>query len=99
MRSKIFLWYSDCYNDLYLTTLIFMMIFRSSKKSVFSVFLMFTFVFLALQSCKKKRPEMANILYKKTHNKVFNNVTPEGFSEVFKQVIDSVKATHAYPEP
>jgi murein L,D-transpeptidase YcbB/YkuD len=75
-----------------------MMIFRSSKKSVFSVFLIFTFVFLALQSCKKKRPEMANILYKKTKNKVFRNVTPEGFSEVFKHVLDSEKTTLAYPQ-
>jgi len=75
-----------------------MMIFHSSKKPILAALFILPFIFLTLQSCKKKRPEMANILYKKTHNKVFKNVTPEGFSEVFKQVLDSEKATLAYPQ-
>ncbi|MDB5131706.1 MAG: L,D-transpeptidase [Mucilaginibacter sp.] len=74
-----------------------MMIFRSAKRSALTILFFLPFIFLTLQGCKKKRPEMATILYKKTHNKVFNNVTPEGFSEVFKHVLDSAKSTLAYP--
>ncbi len=47
---------------------------------------------LTLQSCKKKRSEMANMLYKKTHNKVFRDATPEGFSIVFKKVFDGERS-------
>jgi murein L,D-transpeptidase YcbB/YkuD len=47
---------------------------------------------LTFQSCKKKRSEMANVLFKKTHNKVFRDVTPEGFAEVFKKVFNDRKS-------
>ncbi len=75
-----------------------MMIFHFSKKSILSALFIIPAILLTLQSCKKKRPEMANFLYKKTHNKVFRNVTPEGFSEVFKNVLDSEKSKLAYPQ-
>jgi murein L,D-transpeptidase YcbB/YkuD len=60
------------------------------------IFLLPAFI-LTFQSCKKKRSEMATMLYKQTHNKVFKNVTPEDFAEVFKKVLaaDSVKLGHA----
>lgn len=35
---------------------------------------------------------MGDVLFKKTHNKVFKDVTPEGFTAVFKQVIAQQKA-------
>jgi murein L,D-transpeptidase YcbB/YkuD len=47
---------------------------------------------LTIQSCKKKRSEMANLLFKKTHNKIFREVTPEGFSVVFKKVFNNKKS-------
>jgi murein L,D-transpeptidase YcbB/YkuD len=52
---------------------------------------------LTFQSCKKKRSEMANVLFKKTHNTVFRDVTPEGFAEVFKKVFarERPKLKHA----
>jgi len=46
---------------------------------------------LTFQSCKKKRSEMANVLFKKTHNKVFRDITPEGFAEVFKKEIAAAR--------
>jgi murein L,D-transpeptidase YcbB/YkuD len=52
---------------------------------------------LTFQSCKKKRSEMANVLFKKTHNKVFRDVTPAGFSEAFKKAFanEKRKLSHA----
>jgi len=36
---------------------------------------------------------MANLLFKKTHNKIFRDVTPEGFSLVFKKVFANKKSS------
>ena len=75
-----------------------MTIFAPVKKNnvVFFLFILPALI-LTLQSCKKKRSEMANVLYKKTHNKVFKDATPEGFSVVFKKVFDDErsKLSHA----
>lgn len=49
-------------------------------------------------SCKKSRSDMGKNLYLKTKNKVFKDVTPEGFSEVFKQVLVEEKSNLAYPQ-
>src|SRR5260221_3701487 len=70
----------------------------TSVKKIILPFLIFTLsvsVF-TFQSCKKKRSPMANVLFKKTHNKVFKYFTSEDFSEVLKNVLDSekVKVTH-----
>src|ERR1700693_236760 len=64
--------------------------------AIFLIFILPVFV-LTFQSCKKKRSEMANELFKKTHNKIFRNVTPEGFSEVFKQVFWKEKSKLNHP--
>lgn len=45
-----------------------------------------------LQACKKSRSDMGAELYKATKNKVFKDVTPEGFAEVFKTTLSSEKA-------
>jgi murein L,D-transpeptidase YcbB/YkuD len=59
-----------------------------AKKAFIPAFLLLLSVFiLTFQSCKKNRSEMADVLYKKTHNKVFKDVTPEGFAEVFKKTL------------
>jgi hypothetical protein len=39
---------------------------------------------LTFQGCKK-RSEMAEVLYKKTQNKVFKDITPEEFAAFFKK--------------
>ncbi|WP_295676154.1 L,D-transpeptidase family protein [uncultured Mucilaginibacter sp.] len=52
---------------------------------------------ITFQSCKKKRSETANILFKITHNKLYKDFTPEGYQVVFKQVFNTEKQkfTHA----
>ncbi|GAB3925848.1 L,D-transpeptidase scaffold domain-containing protein [Mucilaginibacter myungsuensis] len=42
-----------------------------------------------MQSCKKSRSEMGKDLYSKTKNKVYKDVTPEGFEPVFKAMLES----------
>ncbi|HEY4326790.1 MAG TPA: L,D-transpeptidase family protein [Mucilaginibacter sp.] len=66
--------------------------FISVKKIILPVLiLVLSVAVLTFQSCKKKRSALANVLYKKTHNKVFKDFDSEGFSEVFKTVLDSEK--------
>lgn len=43
-----------------------------------------TFTF---QSCKKSRSDMGKTLFQKTKNKVYKDVTPEGFEPVFKKML------------
>ncbi len=40
------------------------------------------------QSCKKSRSDMGKTLFKQTKNKVYKDVTPEGFEPVFKKMLD-----------
>jgi murein L,D-transpeptidase YcbB/YkuD len=75
-----------------------MTIYPPVKRSVFFTFLALPLILLTFQSCKKKRTGMADILYKETHNKVFKTVTPEGFADVFKNVLDSEKTKLNYPQ-
>jgi murein L,D-transpeptidase YcbB/YkuD len=71
----------------------------TSVKKIILPFLIFTLSVsvLTFQSCKKKRSPMANVLFKKTHNKIFKDFTSEDFSEVFKKVLDSEKAKVTHP--
>ena len=41
---------------------------------------------------------MGKILFQKTKNKVFKDVTPEGFAEVFQKVLADEKSKLAYPQ-
>lgn len=51
----------------------------------------FLFLFISLliiaQGCKKKRSEMGQILFKRTHNPVFKNVDQDEFTVVFKKTL------------
>lgn len=44
-------------------------------------------VIFTFQSCKKSRSDMGKTLFKKTKNKVYKDVTPEGFEPVFKKML------------
>lgn len=46
-----------------------------------------TVLLLTIQSCKKSRSDMGKVLYTKTKNKVFKDVTPDGFAAVFQKVL------------
>jgi len=68
--------------------LIAMIKFTTVKKSAVPLLLIFlSALILTFQSCKKKRPVMAGILFKKTHNKVFQDFSPDSFAVVFKKVL------------
>ena len=68
------------------------------KKNTSTTLILLLCVFaLAFQSCKKKRSDMANVLYKKTKNKVFKQLEPNAFADVFKNVLDSEKSKLTYP--
>ncbi len=63
--------------------------FKSVKKRSI-VFLLFILpaLIITIQSCKKRRSEMATVLFKKTHNQIFRDVTSDGFTAEFKKVFD-----------
>ena len=55
-------------------------------------------LFISIQGCKKKRSELANLLYKKTPNKVFKKLDPDQFATIFQAVLDSEKTKLKYPK-
>ncbi len=67
------------------------------KVTVSLLILLLTAFFLTLHSCKKKRSEMASVLFKKTHNKVFQDFEPDSFAVVFKKTLTNrkLKIKHA----
>jgi L,D-transpeptidase YcbB len=52
------------------------------------ILLMCLAVTFSFQSCKKSRSDMGKTLFKQTKNKVYKDVTPEGFEPVFKKMLD-----------
>ena len=44
-------------------------------------------VIFTIQSCKKSRSDMGKTLFQKTKNKVYKDVTPEGFEPIFKKML------------
>jgi murein L,D-transpeptidase YcbB/YkuD len=48
------------------------------------------------QSCKKRRSDMGDILFKKTQNKVFKNANYEDLAEVFQKVLTEQKTKLNY---
>ena len=65
--------------------------FAPVKKITISLLILSAFL-ITFQSCKKKRNETAIFFFKKTHNKVYQDYTPEGFSKVFKKVLAAEKS-------
>ncbi|MGZ3754452.1 MAG: L,D-transpeptidase family protein [Mucilaginibacter sp.] len=69
-----------------------------TTRNTFSLSLiLFLAISLTFQSCKKSRSDMGQVLFLKTKNKVFKDVTPEGFAEVFKKVLAKDSSKMAYP--
>src|ERR1700761_698931 len=66
--------------------------YKKVKKSTAFFLLIILPALLTFQSCKKKRSEMANLLYKETHNKVFRNMSPDTFAVVFKKVFNEERS-------
>jgi murein L,D-transpeptidase YcbB/YkuD len=75
-----------------------MIIFTSTKRnSAFILVLTFFCLAAIFQSCKKKRPEMAAILFKRTHNKVFKDINPDEFTAFLKKEL--VREKHMLSNP
>jgi L,D-transpeptidase YcbB len=66
----------------------------TSLKKALTPFLLFILAvsLLTIQSCRKKRTELAIELLKDSKNKVFRDATPEGFTAAFKQLFEDEKA-------
>ncbi|MBB5395313.1 L,D-transpeptidase family protein [Mucilaginibacter sp. AK015] len=67
---------------------------KSAAPLVLALFVLST---LTLQSCKKSRSDLGKELYKKTHNKVFKDATPEGLAQVFKKMLADERSKVANP--
>ncbi len=59
--------------------------FNITLKIAFVVF--FIGLIFLIDGCRKKRTEIAKELFKKTHNKIFRDITEEGFEDAFKKQI------------
>jgi len=58
-----------------------------------ALILLFCTLIIVFQGCKKKRSDLANILYKKTPNNVFKKITHEGYDSVFLKLLNNEKPT------
>ena len=68
---------------------------RNIPAILFALIVVFSF---SITGCKKRsRSDMGQVLFTKTKNKVFKDVTPEGFAEVFKKVLAHDSAKLPYP--
>jgi L,D-transpeptidase YcbB len=84
------LWYSNCFTKANNKNMISAAYIRKTLTPVTILFLCLAMI--AIQGCKKKRPwDMNEILFKKTHNKVFKKIDLDGYDTVFRKVLDSLK--------
>ena len=60
--------------------------------------LIFCCIVLTFQGCRKKRSEIATVLYKKTHNKAFKDFDPDEFSAEFKKILNTEKLKLTNPQ-
>ena len=67
------------------------------KKFSIPAFILAAALLMVFPSCKKSRSDLGESLYKKTHNKVFKDATPEGLAEVFKKVLVEEKGHMTNP--
>lgn len=70
-----------------------------TKKNIFRTLTFFLIALtIVVSGCKKSRSDMGKILYQKTKNKVFKDVTPDGFAEVFQKVLADERSNLTYPQ-
>lgn len=70
----------------------------TKKTSLFVLVLMFFCLMIAFQSCKKKRSEIGKILFKQTHNKIFKDIDPDEYVNVFKKVLQQERSKLSNPQ-
>lgn len=76
------------------------MIISFNAKKTNRLVLVFLFFLLAFtfHSCKKKRSNLGNVLFKQTHNKVFKDVDRDEYIVVFKKVFDEERSKMTNPQ-
>jgi len=70
----------------------------TKRNTCFALVLIFFSFITIIQSCKKKRSEMASLLYKKTHNAVFKDVNPDEFAAYFKRELRRERDSMTNPD-
>src|SRR5258708_5172203 len=76
-----------------------MVILKNTKKNTrFILVLILCCLTAIFQSCKKKRSEMAGILFKKTHNIVFKEMDPDEFTVFFKKELLRERSKMSNPQ-
>lgn len=69
------------------------------KKNYLTIVLLLLFTLsFTFQGCKKSRSDMGKTLFLKTKNKVFKDVTPDGFAPVFKNMLEAEKSKLNNPD-
>ena len=74
------------------------MIKNVTAKKIAAPLLIICALLITFQSCKKKRSEEATFFFKKTHNKIYQDYTPEAFTQVFKKVLKEQAADIAHQD-
>ncbi|MDB5026218.1 MAG: L,D-transpeptidase family protein [Mucilaginibacter sp.] len=76
-----------------------MIILKNTKKTTRVILVLILCCLAAtFQSCKKKRSEMAAILFKRTHNTVFKDIDPDEFTAFFKRELAREKSAMGNPQ-
>jgi len=69
-----------------------------TAKKIAAPLLIICALLITFQSCKKKRSEEATFFFKKTHNKIYQDYTPEAFTQVMKKVLKDEKNDLSHAE-
>ena len=69
-----------------------------TAKKIAAPLLIICALLITFQSCKKKRSEEATFFFKKTHNKIYQDYTPEAFTQVLKKVLRDEKTNLSHAE-
>ncbi|MEP6611090.1 MAG: hypothetical protein ABJA76_04380, partial [Mucilaginibacter sp.] len=69
-----------------------------TAKKIVAPLLIVCALLITFQSCRKKRSEEATFFFKKTHNKIYQDYTPEAFAQVLKKVLKEETASLSHSE-
>jgi murein L,D-transpeptidase YcbB/YkuD len=75
-----------------------MILLKSTKKNTCFILVLILCLIVTFQSCKKKRSEMASVLFKRTHNPVFKDIDPDKFAAFFKKELKREKLSLSNPQ-
>ncbi len=76
------------------------MTFHQSRKLYypFAILLLISGLMFGLSGCKKKRSELGQVLFKRTHNPIFKDLDPDEFTAVFKKLLKAKREELTNPD-